>query len=123
MSSDPDKCGAIDEGTYIANYDPLGKKAPLPSHWLLKNSGENSSDEIRMIHGKINPLHPNQRLPNGEGYKNGIFIHRTNLNGYAGGYVSTGCLLLAPNDFFDFETKVSGVNSFVVQLSRKKLFP
>lgn len=72
-----------------------------------------------MLDGGINPNAPNQIKANGEGYKNGIFIHSTNVSGYAGGTVSKGCLLLAPQDFKTFNSIMSGVKNFTVRVTRQ----
>jgi RHS repeat-associated protein len=114
MTSDAAKYGAIDEGLYNANYDAAGKSGALKSNWVLNNRGE-----VRMLDGGINPNSPNQISANGEGYKNGIFIHSTNASGYAGGTVSTGCPLLAPQDFKTFNSVMSGVTNFTVQVTRQ----
>ena len=67
---------------------------------------------------------PNQSTFAGENYgkpiKTGIFIHSTNSSGYAGGTVSTGCLLLAPQDFQTFNKIMSGVRNFTVRLTREQ---
>ena len=115
MTSDAEKYGPIDEGLYNANYDEKGKRGSLKSNWVLNNRGE-----VRMLDGGINPNAPNQISANGEGYKNGIFIHSTNASGYAGGTVSTGCLLLAPSDFKTFNNIMSGVKNFTVQVTRQQ---
>ena len=68
---------------------------------------EGGSDRIRTMDGAINANAPTQLSANGEGYKDGIFIHRTNNNGFAGGTVSTGCLLIAPGDWNNFNTQLT----------------
>jgi len=113
MSSDPVNYGAIDEGLYPANYDKPGKSGSLHSHWVL-----NHRDRIPTLDGQDNPLYPEQKYENGDGYKLGIFIHSTNQSGYAGVPVSKGCLLLSPNDFKKFNQIMRGVRTFKVQVSR-----
>ncbi len=119
MGSDADKFGAIDEGTYDANYDAAGKRGKLKSHWTLNQRGH-----IRMMDGAINPNAPDQVEENGEGYKDGIFIHTSNSNGYAGTYangtkgISVGCLLIAPSDWASFNEVMSGATNFKVQVIR-----
>lgn len=115
MTSDAQRYGPIDEGLYNANYDAIGKSGSLKSNWVLNNRGE-----VRMLDGGINPNAPNQISANGEGYKTGIFIHSTNASGYAGGTVSTGCLLLAPSDFKTFNSVMSDVKNFTVQVTRQQ---
>jgi RHS repeat-associated protein len=119
MGSNSEKFGAIDEGTYDGNYDAAGKSGSLKSNWAIENRGE-----VRMLDGGINPFAPNQ-VNNGEGYKNGIFIHTSNQNGYAGEIsngtsgISVGCLLISPKDWQNFNNVMSGVKNFKVQLHRK----
>ena len=60
----------------------------------------------------------------GEGYKNGIFIHSSNINGFAGAIsstngISTGCLLITPTDWTAFNNVMSGVQNFKVPVSRQ----
>ena len=62
---------------------------------------------------------------NGEGYKDGIFIHSSNSSGYAGEVnggksgISVGCLLIAPGDWKGFNDAMNGVKNFKVQVSRE----
>ncbi len=116
MSSNSTRFGAIDEGIYNGNYDKKGKSGKLESHWTLEHRGK-----IRMMDGSINPNQPSQIDENGEGYKTGIFIHSSNSSGFAGGTVSTGCLLVAPNDWRDFNKTMSGVQNFKVQVIRTQI--
>jgi RHS repeat-associated protein len=114
MGSNPEKFGAIDEGTYDANYDAVGKSGQLHSNWVLEERGR-----VRMLDGLINPYAPLQIDKNGEGYKDGIFIHRPNNDGFAGGKVSVGCLLIIPSDWQSFNDVMSGVKNFKVQVFRQ----
>ena len=113
MTSNADKYGPIDEGVYDANYDIYGKSGALKSHWVLNKRGP-----VRMLDGKINPNSPSQINFDGEGYKNGIFIHSTNSDGSARGRVSTGCLLIAPTDWNSFNKVMNGVDQFKVRVTR-----
>jgi hypothetical protein len=119
MTSDPKRFGAIDEGTYDANYDEKGKSGSLTSHWTL-----NARGRVREMDGKKNPYDPKEVDKNGEGYKTGIFIHRPNNDGYAGttkegaSGISVGCLLIAPGDWDDFNDAMDGVKNFKVQVIR-----
>ena len=114
MTSNVNKYGAITEGLFNANYDVNGKSGTLKSNWVL-----NHRKEIPTMDNK-----PNQSPYAGENYgkpiKTGIFIHSTNSSGYAGGTVSTGCLLLAPQDFQTFNKIMSGVRNFTVRLTREQ---
>ncbi|MCB2379963.1 DUF6443 domain-containing protein [Hymenobacter sp. BT635] len=120
MSSDANAFGAIDEGTYNGNYDSKGKSGALTSNWALANRGH-----VRMLDGALNPFIPSQTETNGEGYKDGIFIHTTNKNGFAGAIsggksgISVGCLLISPSDWKDFNKSMSGVKDFKVQVIRQ----
>jgi RHS repeat-associated protein len=119
MGSDASKFGAIDEGTYDANYDAAGKSGSLTSHWTINGRGH-----VRMIDGMINPNAPDQIEKNGEGYKDGIFIHTSNQNGFAGTIhggksgISVGCLLITPKEWPSFNQVLEGVKKFKVQVIR-----
>ncbi|WP_223854861.1 RHS repeat domain-containing protein [Bacteroides sp. GM023] len=117
MSSDAKTLGAIDEGIYNGNYDAKGKSGSLKSHWVLNNRGS-----VRTLDGQINPNAPKQINPNGEGYKDQIFIHSTNRNGFAGTKgniaISKGCLLISPKDWNSFNNVMDGTQNFKVRVSR-----
>ena len=117
MTSNAEKYGPIDEGLYDGNWDETGKRGSLSSHWVLNNRGA-----IRTLDGQINPNAPNQISANGEGYKDQIFIHRTNNSGFAGGEVSKGCLLVHPNDWKGFNDSMnnSGLQNFKVRVHRSE---
>ena len=120
MSSDAKVLGAIDEGIYDGNYDVIGKSGSLKSNWVLNHRGA-----IRTLDGQINPNVPNQISANGEGYKDQIFIHSTNSNGFAGvgdGWaISKGCLLISPKDWNRFNGVMSGTQNFKVRVSRSNI--
>ncbi len=111
MSSDPSKYGVVNDGIYDANYDETGKSGSLASHWTLNARG-------RVSTYWENPNHPEQRDGNGNYYLTGIFIHRSNNSGWAGSPVSKGCLLISPNDWGNFNSQMSGVQHFAVQVKR-----
>lgn len=63
--------------------------------------------------------------------KNGIYIHRSNNDGYAGGHCSTGCLIVAPSRYDNkgglknsgwdqFNKQLHGVNNFKLILTGRK---
>ena len=112
MTSDYHKYGAIAEGLYDANYDSKGKSGSLKSHWTLNNRG--AVPTLDNLPNMSPYAGPNAGIPQ----MTGIFIHSTNANGYAGGNVSVGCLLLAPNDFKKFNSIMSGVQNFTVRVTR-----
>ena len=107
MTSDFDKYGAIADGCYDVSWRDYAGSGKIPKNYMLNNCGP-----IDTIDGNRND----------NGYsttqKNEIFIHRTNLNGYAGGRVSVGCLLIDGRQWGRFEQKV-GKKSFKVILQRK----
>ncbi|PIF33120.1 RHS repeat-associated protein [Flavobacterium sp. 9] len=119
MGSNSKKFGAIDEGTYNANFDEKGKSGALKSNWAVENRGR-----VRMLDGMINPYAPDQKDENGDGYKTGIFIHTSNQSGFAGEIhdgksgISVGCLLIVPTDWKEFNNVMSGVKNFKVQVQR-----
>jgi hypothetical protein len=117
MTSNPDVYGAINEGTYNGNYMNPGKGGSLSSNWALNGGGNvptmdnkpNYNPEVMgtWIYGTPN--------------KNGIYIHSANSSGYASGNVSTGCLLISPNDWNAFNSAMSGVSNFSVQVRRQQI--
>jgi RHS repeat-associated protein len=111
MSSDPSKYGVVNDGIYDANYDKTGKRGALKSNWTLNARG-------RVSTYWDNPNRPNQKDSNGNYYLTGIFIHRSNNSGWAGGGVSKGCLLISPNDWKNFNKQMKGVKNFKVQVTR-----
>lgn len=88
MSSDFKKYGAIDDGVYTVNYRSPGKDGALKSNWAVANTGP-----VNCLDGK----NPSPVQPYSKTQKNGIYIHCTNNNGWAGAPVSTGCLLVVPS--------------------------
>ena len=117
MTSDASVYGAINEGTYTGNYIDPGKGGTLPSNWALNGGGNVPT----MDNSPNNNPEVNGTWLYGLPYKNGIYIHSTYSSGYAGGKVSTGCLLIAPNDWSAFNTAMSGVTNFSVQVTRSVL--
>jgi RHS repeat-associated protein len=114
MTSDAEQYGPIGEGLYNANYDARGKDGKLQSHWVLNNRGK-----IPTMDNQPN-LSPHAAENYNTQFKTGIFIHSTNGDGFAGGNVSVGCLLLAPQDFKTFNSVMSGVKNFTVQVTRQQ---
>lgn len=114
MTSDVEQYGAIAEGLFNANYDTKGKSGSLKSNWVLNERGP-----VPTMDNKPN-LSPYASYNYGKPVKDGIFIHSTNATGYAGGTVSTGCLLLTPQDFKTFNSTMSGVQNFTVRVVRQQ---
>ena len=50
--------------------------------------------------------------------KNGIFVHRTNINGFAGSNVSAGCPLILGKQWHQFEKQI-GQNGFKMIIRRE----
>jgi RHS repeat-associated protein len=115
MTSDFNKFGAIQDGMYEVNYRIPGKSGNLKSNWAINNTNPVDC---------INGINPSPIKPYSSTQKNGIYIHRSNNNGFAGGTVSTGCLLIVPsgygvNGWNEFNQQLRGVNSFTLLLQRK----
>ncbi len=116
MSSNPSHYGVIADGDYNVNkVTPLG---PFNSPWAINNRGK--VPEL----SNYNPRWP-QRDP---AYLTGVFIHRSNNNGWAGEYqkkdgswhgVSEGCLLIHPNHWNSFNNQLKEVSSFHLKLERR----
>ena len=127
MSSDFKTFGAIDDGEYNVNYKNPGKGGSLSSHWAINDAGP-----VDCLDGK----NPNPFSAYSSTQKAGVYIHRSNNNGWAGTNfkkktaVSTGCLLIVPskydaykrplnNGWNQFNEKLFGVKSFKLILRRK----
>ena len=127
MSSDFKTFGAIDNGEYIVNYRDPGKRGSLSSHWAINNAGP-----VDCLDG----INPNPLSAYSTTQKAGVYIHRSNNNGWAGSNlkkktaVSTGCLLIVPskydsdhrplnNGWDQFNAKLAGVKSFKLILKRQ----
>ncbi|MBQ2882404.1 MAG: hypothetical protein IJE43_01310 [Alphaproteobacteria bacterium] len=111
MTSDFDKFGAIADGNYDVSYKVPGKSGKIPSNYAINNGGP-----VDCING-VNPS-PKEYNPYSPTQKNGIYIHRTNLDGWAGGSISTGCLLILGSQWAQFEQQI-GNNNFKLKLIRK----
>ena len=114
MSSDPSKYGTVEDGIYNVSYDKVGKSGILKSNWAVE--GRN---KVPARNG-VNPAFPNRE----PAYLNGVFIHRSNNSGYAGGGVSKGCPLIVPsfnnseNGWDEFTKQLEGVKQFKMILKR-----
>jgi len=122
MSSNFEKYGAIDDGEYTVNYRNPGKRGALKSNWAVENT--------RPVNA-LDGVNPSPVYPYSATQKDGIYIHRSNRNGWAGGQVSTGCLLVVPTQYdikgnatnmgYDqFNRQLSGVNEFKLILSGRR---
>ena len=113
MTSDYDKYGAIDNGTWPANYDTKGKGGKIESHWTLNYRGFIPTYDYQPN------MSPYAGELKGTMYKNGIFIHSTmGPDNRVGATTSTGCLLLDWNSMQIFNEKMTGVRHFSVQVKR-----
>ena len=106
MSSDYKRYGAIADGYYDVNYDSKGKSGTIPSNYAV-----NSKGPVVCLGGKNYAKDNNIHGAYSSTQKNGIFVHRTNNSGYAGGNVSTGCPLIWAKHWNSFE-KMIGKNGF-----------
>lgn len=119
MSSDPNFFGVVVEGDYTVNR--LGANEP-PGPYNSDLVIEHRNAQIPAKNG-VNPAFPNRK----PGYLTGVFIHRSNNNGFAGTFVnkngkysgvSQGCPLIAPKDWNAFVNQLKSVNSFRLRISR-----
>ena len=112
MSSDYNKYGAIADGYYDVTYDKKGKSGAIPSNYAVES--RKPVDCLDNINYAYNNNIPDAYSPT---QKDGIFVHRTNNNGYAGGNVSTGCPLIRAKEWAAFE-KMIGANGFKMIIRR-----
>ena len=115
MTSNAPKYTPIAEGLYNLNYDKQGKSGKIPSHWVLENRGR-----IPTMDKQPNKNPYANESTKEKPYKDGIFLHRTNIGGFAGGSVSTGCPLILDTDWDAFEQTLIGHTKIVVQINRSK---
>jgi RHS repeat-associated protein len=125
-SSNPFTKGMVAEGIYEGNYTT--NEGPYGSNWVVHNRG-NVPVVVPTLDSEQAFSNPYPGPTFGSPIKNGIFIHRSNRNGFAGGNVSAGCLLIAPGrsgrnaeDWNDFNNNMSGVQNFAVQIKRGAKF-
>ena len=109
--------GAIANGEYNVRHRVPGKTGDIPSNYAVENTAP-----VDCLNG-INPS-PKIFKPQSPTQKNGIYIHRTNLDGTVkynlanGKAVSTGCLLINADDWNAFERQV-GPRDFKLILNRR----
>ena len=111
MTSDYSKYGAIADGDYNVTYRVPGKSGALSSNYAV-----NDTNPVDCLNG-VNPSPPSAN-PYSSTQKNGIYVHSTNKSGWAGGMVSTGCLLINANHWNYFKAQI-GNNDFKLRLIRK----
>jgi hypothetical protein len=109
MSSNPEKYGVVKEGIYDGNYDVNGKRGTLKSNYAI-----NHRDPVPDYRG----YDPNTKKTTVDG----IFIHTSNQNGFAGEKsntaISEGCLLISPRDWESFQDVMGKTQDFKVQIMR-----
>jgi len=137
MTSDFGTFGAIDDGDYPVSYRNPGKSGALKSNWAINNT-----DPVNTLDGvNPSPIHPYS-----DTQKDGIYIHTSNRNGWAGkmyvnndgplkgtlkGAVTTGCLIIVPTQYDikgnvksigwdEFNQQLKGVKQFHLQVSGRK---
>ena len=120
MSSDSELFGVVANGIYDVNrISSQERKGPYKSEWTLNKRGR-----VPALNN-YNPAYP-KRNP---GYLDGVFIHRSNNNGFAGKFwnnqkhkysgVSEGCLLIAPNQWDNFNEQLNTIDKFRLQIIRE----
>lgn len=111
MTSNAPAYTPIDEGVYVQRRRRDKGTGVIPKYYRILNA--DGTDGIRTLDGATNNNAPKQLSDNGEGYKTEIFLHRTNNNGWAGGKVSTGCILIDPNDINKYEAQLAPIGNGV----------
>lgn len=121
MTSDAPSRTPVDEGVYRVRRRASAGSGALPKYYQVFKG---TSDQLRTMDGGVNNNAPGQVSANGEGFKDGIFIHRTNNTGTAGGTVSTGCLLIAPgaNQWDAFNNQLSPLGNNLDNTSGSRAF-
>lgn len=115
MSSDPTRFGVIANGNYLVNHVDPNPESKIPKEWAI-----NYGKDVPGLNG-YNPAHPERE----DGHLEGTFVHRTNLNGYAGydsktgQAVSEGCLLILASQWEDFQKQLGDSKSFMLILNRR----
>ena len=115
-SSDPSAFGVVENGIHDGIYVDPGKSGSLSSNWYVRG---NSDGEVPARFG-VNNAFPDRD------YLTGVYIHSHNNDGFSGTYtsgnsykgISQGCLLIARNQWADFNSQMSGVTNFKVQVRR-----
>ncbi len=117
MTSNPDLFAPIAEMTYTVNYDEVGKSGSIKSHWTINERGK-----VPTMDGKINLSPFATKSTYATPYADGVFIHRTNLDGGAGysktAAVSSACLLLTLQDFIIYDKVLNGIQKYKLTLYR-----
>ncbi len=127
MSSDPSKYGVVADGTYNVNRISNNDLGPYKTPFAVNDKGK-----VPAL-GNFNPAYPS-RDP---AYLDHIYIHRSNLNGWAGWKiingeeiaVSKGCLLIVPSRYNNnreliqsgwdqFYKQLENINNFLLQIQR-----
>ncbi|MEY4149464.1 MAG: hypothetical protein RL555_68 [Bacteroidota bacterium] len=126
MTSDFKIFGAIANGEYEVNYRSPGKSGSLSSNWAVNNT--------RPIDA-LDGVNPNPLNPYSKTQKDGVYIHSSNKNGFAGSIfdksgklvnaITTGCLLIVPsghgvNGWNEFNKQLQGVRGFKLILNREQ---
>ena len=107
MSSDYKTYGAIANGVYDVTFvqSKVGSKIP-------KTHIVNNGNAVDCLNG-VNNYYPNKDAYSAT-QKNAIYVHRTNIGGYAGynkktlNAVSKGCLLINEPDWARYEQQING---------------
>ncbi len=115
MTSNPSRYGVVADGDYTVNR--VVKPGPFNSPWAINNRGRVKEWT------NFNPKFP-ERNP---AYLTGVFIHRSNNNGFAGEFfkkgkyhgISEGCLLIRPDQWDEFNKQLAPVSTLFLRIKRR----
>ena len=121
MSSNPTRWGVVDNGEY--SLDKIGssdRKGPYGSVFAVNNRGK--------VHDWGN-LNPNPNIRGFRDYLEGVFVHRSNWDGWAGEFtnkdgrfhaVSEGCLLVHPQHWNSFEKQLMPIKRNALLIVKRR---
>jgi hypothetical protein len=113
MSSNYDLYGAIKDGNYSVIYRKKRGSGKIPKHFVIKDPVDCIDDRNYAWYNKLKDTKPFSRTQ-----KNGIAVHQTGKEGWAGGKVSTGCILIDSRQWNNFKNQI-GENGFTLVLRRR----
>ena len=109
MTSNFEKFGAIADGEYNVSHVEANPKSGIPKTHIINNG-----EAVDCVNG-VNPS-PKEYKPYSSKQKNGIYVHRSNLNGWAGDNpnthkaVSSGCLLIPSKQWNSYDNQINKHN-------------
>ena len=107
MSSDYKRYGAIANGVYDVTFVQSKVDSKIPKTHIVNNG-----NAVDCLNG-VNNYYPNKDAYSAT-QKNAIYVHRTNIGGFAGynkktlNAVSKGCLLINEPDWTRYEQQING---------------